>query len=69
MSDSISLLLDSVVTAVEVGFSYDGIVSVPDTGLEDAGQRPGLAGWIEAGMVRPLFLLPASTEMTDLRVV
>ncbi|KAN0094940.1 hypothetical protein V8E55_003227 [Tylopilus felleus] len=28
-------MLDDMITAVDVGFSYDGIVSVPETGLED----------------------------------
>ena len=64
MSASSISLLDNVITAVEVGFSYDGIVSVPETGLEDAGQRPGLAGRIQRGMVRPLLLLPTITAMT-----
>ena len=46
MQDRISLMLDSVITAVDDGFSYDGIVSIPETGLEDVGHRPGLAGWL-----------------------
>ena len=58
MSDSSSILslLDNVVAAVEVGFSYDGIVSVPETGLEDAGQQPGLAGWVKRRLVRPFLI-------------
>ena len=60
MPDRISLMLDSMITAVDDGFSYDGIVSIPETGLEDVGYRPGLAGWLDGGMVRPLFFLPTT---------
>ena len=58
MSDSSSILslLDNVVAAVKVGFSYDGIVSVPETGLEDAGLQPGLAGWMKRRSVRLLLI-------------
>ena len=56
----ISLLLKNMVTAVDDGFSYDGIVSLPDTGLEDAGQRPGLAGVVEKSTVR----LPGPIPLT-----
>ena len=56
-------MLDSVITAVDDGFSYDGIVSIPETGLEDVGHRPGLAGWLDGSVVRPPLLLP--TTITD----
>ena len=63
MQDRISLMLDSMITAVDDGFSYDGIVSIPETDLEDVGHRPGLAGWLDGSVVRPLCLLP--TTITD----
>ena len=63
-ASSISLL-DNMITAVKVGFSYNGIMLVPETGLEDTGQWPGLAGWIQRGMVHSLLLLPTITPMTD----
>jgi len=37
-------MLDTMITAVDDGFSHDGIVSIPETGLEDVGHRSGLAG-------------------------
>jgi hypothetical protein len=43
-------MLDSMITAVDDGFSYDGIVSIPETGLEDVGRRPGLAGWLDGSV-------------------
>jgi hypothetical protein len=60
MPDRISLMLESMVMAVDDGFSYDGIVSIPETGLEDVWYRPGFAGWLDGGVVRPLFLLPTT---------
>lgn len=38
-------------TAVDAGFSYDGIVSVPQTGLEDAEYRFGLVASLRDSMV------------------
>jgi hypothetical protein len=58
-------MLDSMITAVDDGFSYDGIVSIPETGLEDVGRRPGLAGWLDGSVVRPLLLLPSKTITDD----
>lgn len=49
MRNHISLMLDSMFTAVEEGFSYDGIVSAPGTGLED---RPHLAVLLHDAVVR-----------------
>ncbi|KAG9311630.1 hypothetical protein JVU11DRAFT_7862 [Chiua virens] len=43
MSDP-SILLETMIKAIEEGFSPDGILSVPEMGLEDAAYRPGLAG-------------------------
>ena len=52
MSDSdLSLLLDLMILAVDEGHSYDGIVSTPELGLEDVGNRAGL---LDRGVVRPL---------------
>ena len=65
MSDSSSILslLDNVVAAVEVGCSYDGIVSVPETGLEDAGLvQTGLIGWIKRRLVRLLLIQPTAIQ-------
>lgn len=60
MPDRLSIMLDSMIHAVDNGFSFDGIVSIPEMGLEDFGRRPGLAGWLDDGVVRPpIFLLPA----------
>lgn len=58
-------VLDSIITAMDVGFSYDGIVTIPETGLEDVGYRPGLAGWLDGGVVRPLLLLPTTITNQD----
>ena len=52
----VSIMMDSMIAAVDDGFSYDGIVSIPETGLEDW-HRHDLVGWLNAGVVRPLFLL------------
>lgn len=63
MPDRISLMLGSMITAVEEGFS-DGIVSIPETGLEDV-RYPlavSLADWFDDRVVRSLLLLP--TAMT-----
>lgn len=60
-------MLDNMVTAVDHGFSYDGIVSVPKIGLEDAGQRPGLASWVDNIVVRLLLLLLTGTVIMDHR--
>ena len=54
-------MLDAMVLAVNEGLSYDGIVSIPEVGLEDSGRRPGLAARLEDGMVRLLFLLLTTT--------
>lgn len=54
-------MLDAMVLAVNEGLSYDGIVSIPEVGLEDFGRRPGPAGRLKDGMVRPLFFLPTTT--------
>ena len=56
MPDHISLMLDSMIAAVDDGFSYDGIVSIPEIGLEDARY-----GWLDDRLVRPLLLLPTMT--------
>ena len=42
-------MLDSMFTAVEEGFSYDGIISAPGTGLED---RPRLIVLLHDAVVR-----------------
>ena len=60
MPDRVSLILDSMITVVDEGFSYDGIVSIPETGLEDVGYRTGLAGRLDDGVVRSLLLLPTA---------
>ena len=52
MPDHISRMLDSMITAVDDGFSYDGIVSMPEIGLEDAMYR------LDDNLVRPLLRLP-----------
>ena len=44
MANHVSDMLDNMITAVEDGFSYDGIVSIPETGLEDVEHRSGLSG-------------------------
>ena len=44
-------MLDSMMTAVDAGFSYDGIVSVPQTGLEDAEYRFGLVASLRDSVV------------------
>ena len=54
MPDRLSLMLDSMISAVDNGLSFDGIVSVPELGLEDFGHRPGLAGYVDDASVRPL---------------
>lgn len=46
-------MLNSMILAVDNGHSYDGIVSIPEVGLEDYGRRPGLAGWLDDFVVRP----------------
>lgn len=59
MPDRLSVMLDSMIHAVDEGFSFDGIVSIPEMGLEDFGRRPGLAGWLDDGVVRaPILFLP-----------
>ena len=58
MPDRISIMMDSMITAVDEGFSYDGIVSIPKIGLEDVWYRPVLAGWLDEGLVRLQLLLP-----------
>ena len=61
MPDPLSLMLDSMILAVDEGHSYDGIVSLPGIGLEDFGRRPGrLGGWLDDCMVRSLFLSPTT---------
>lgn len=62
LDNDVVFLLDNMVAAVEVGFSYDNIVSIPAVGLEDVARRRGVAD--SADKVRPLFL-PTSTAMTD----
>ena len=58
MPDHLSLMLDSMILAVDEGLSYDGIVSIPEIGLEDVSYKSsGLAGLVEDGMVRALLLL------------
>jgi hypothetical protein len=42
------------------GCSYDGIVSVPTTGLEDVGHRSGLTGSLRDSVVGPLSNLLAA---------
>ena len=62
MPDHLSLMLDSMILAVDEGLSYDGIVSIPERGLEDVGYRSsGLAGLLEDGVVRALLLLTSMT--------
>lgn len=61
MPDRISLMLESMIIAVEDGFS-DGIVSIPETGLEDVKYPVSLAEWLDDRAVRSLLLLP--TTMT-----
>ena len=51
MDNRISYMLNSMVAAVDDGFSYDGIVSVPDTGLEGVEYRSGLAGSLRDSVV------------------
>ncbi|KAN0094956.1 hypothetical protein V8E55_003243 [Tylopilus felleus] len=51
MPDRLSLMLDSMILAVDEGLSYDGIVSIPERGLEDVSYRhSGLAGLLEDGV-------------------
>ena len=58
MPDRLSFMLDSMILAVDEGLSYDGIVSIPEIGLEDVDYRSiDLAGSLEDGMVRDLLLL------------
>ena len=52
MSKNTSYMLDSMIAAVDNGFSYDGIVSVPDAGLEDA--RFGRADVLRENLVSSL---------------
>lgn len=51
MPDCLSIMLDSMIHTVDNGFSFDGIVSIPEMGLEDFGCRPGLAGSMTAWFV------------------
>lgn len=51
-ADHVSYMLSTMVAAVDEGFSYDGIVSVPEMGLEDVEYRCGLGGSLRDGMVR-----------------
>ena len=48
-----------MITAMDAGFSYDGIVS-PETGLEDVEHRSGLAGSFRDSVVSPLSRLLAT---------
>lgn len=57
MSNRTSLVLDNMIAVVDEGFSYDGVVSVPETGLEDVWYRGDLASWLDDGVVRPLLFL------------
>lgn len=50
---NVSHMLDDMVAAVDEGLSYDGIVSVPQAGLEDADYRTGLAESLRNGVVSP----------------
>ena len=54
MANHVSDMLDNMITAVEDGFSYDGIVSIPETGLEDVEHRSGLSGSLCDSKVSPL---------------
>lgn len=53
-------MLDAMIAAVDAGFSCDGILSVPETGLEDVGHRSDLAGSLRDSVVGPLFNLLAA---------
>ena len=53
LDNDVVFLLDNMVAAVEVGFSYDNIVSIPAVGLEDVARRRGVAD--SADKVRSLF--------------
>ena len=67
MQDDALRLLDYTVAAVDEGFSYDGIVSVPEGGLEDIKHRFGQAGeLLHDGVVGPLsnLLLSANKACT-----
>jgi hypothetical protein len=57
MQNHISHMLDSMIIAVGEGHSYDGIVSMPEIGLEDVDYRDRPDPLID-GVVRPLLLLP-----------
>ena len=61
MASHVSFMLDNMIMAVEAGFSYDGIVSIPETGLEDVREhRSGLAGSLCDSAVSPLSNLLAA---------
>lgn len=65
MLDRLSVMLESMITAINEGLSFDGIVSVPEVGLEDFGRRPGLAGRLDDAVVRPpRFFLPLPLPTT-----
>ena len=52
MDNRVSYMLNNMIAAVDEGFSYDGIVSVPDTCMEDVEYRSGLlAGSLRDGVV------------------
>jgi hypothetical protein len=62
MANHTSYMLDNMITAVDAGFSYDGIVSVPETSLEDVGHRFGLASSLRDKVVGPLSNLLAASS-------
>ena len=66
MPDPISLMLDSMITAVEDGFSYDGIVSIPETGLEDVQwYRPGTSTPYSQRQPKPDDAIPEQPPTTS----
>ena len=60
MANHTSYMLDTMIGAVDAGFSYDGIVSMPEIGLEDVRHRSGLASSLRDNVVSPLSNLPAA---------
>ena len=63
MVNHVSHMLDDMIAVVDEGFSYDGIVSIPQTGLEDVEyRRSGMGDLLRGSVVGHLFdLLTASS--------
>lgn len=59
MTNHTSNILDNVIAAVDGGFSYDGIVSVSEAGLEDVEHRSRLTDSLRDSVVCPFVQLTA----------